>query len=774
MPAGNPPHHAHDCDSHGSTGKAPVQPASAELLSFIQELSRQETYQTVLDCTATWLELLIPCDRASLAFPVAPKGEWSIGDAKELSVTVLDGIAAIPTNWRIPIDASVAGDAFRSGQIRGSDDFSGETAVDLVKLREGGLRSSRCAPLVAGGRTIGTLNIGRKAPYAFSPADERFLQETATIVAAQCLLHQRIAEARETAAHEAENSRMVSLLQRLQLKLAHLDDEGDICSTTAHYLKRIFRSDLASLALLNADRDVVTIRALTRRKDEDPFDLVVPVPGSLFEKTIVQKRAVTWRDDAPGAAALSQHAFMGYRSGITAPLSSGSDVLGTLNLASSDVDAFDSTNTTRITELGRIVGTALASLRAHNALKEAQRDAEAASAAKGAFLANVSHELRTPLNGVLGMAQLLEGTPLDAEQLELVATIKSSGQLLMRVISDVLEVSKIESGSTVLETIPFDPVGTVAKACAMVSPAANEKGLEIAIESAPELPTMALGDPTRLQQIVVNLLSNAVKFTQKGGVYVTMRPEEADEEADEKSHRIEIAVRDTGKGIAQDAIERIFVPFQQEEASTTRRFGGTGLGLAICKQFAQLMGGGIQATSQEGEGSVFTVKIVLGRVAEASASGDGGAASSPREAVTNDDLDSSFAAATPLRILVVDDNPVNRRVAQRLLQRLGYEPELAGSGQVAIDLTAWSPYDLVFMDLSMPEIDGFEASAAIQAALDSPPTIVALTADVQESTRERCLGAGMYGLLAKPFSVATLKAQLMDVHALRKARRTAA
>lgn len=498
-------------------------------------------------------------------------------------------------------------------------------------------------------------------------------------------------------------------------------------------------------------------------KNDDPFDLMVPVEGSAFERTILTKRSFTWKNDvAPETESIPELAFIGLRSGITAPLASGTDVIGTVNLASADPDAFSPEIVARITELGRIVGTAFASLRANQVLRDAQEHAESASAAKGAFLANVSHELRTPLNGVLGMAQLLEGTKLDAEQLELVSTIKSSGQLLMRVIRDVLEVSKIESGSTVLEELEFDPVNTIQKACAMVTSAAHEKGLVLEIEAAPEVPRGAIGDPTRLQQIVVNLLSNAVKFTAQGGVYVTLNLVESCDDG----HRISIAVRDTGKGISGSAIERIFIPFQQEEASTTRRFGGTGLGLAICRQFAELMGGKISATSREGEGSVFTVEVKLGL-----------GTSNPEIVAPKESSDSlipDFADSAPLRILVVDDNPVNRRVAQRLLQRLGYDPALAKSGQEAIDLAKGTELDLILMDLSMPEVDGFEATDAILKEVPAPPIIVALTADVQEATGQRCLDVGMLGLLAKPFSVGALKKQLSVVYdALTSARAAA-
>ena len=722
----------------------------AGLLNFIQELSLQESYQSVLDCSAVWLNRLVPSDAASLAFPVALSGSWALGAPKELRLTCLEEATALRSERRIPTANSQAGEAFLSGRMSGSQDHAEEEAVDLVALREKGILSSRSVPLIAGGQIIGTVNAARASASGFSADDDRALQEAATVIATHCLLHQRLAEAHQAAAEEVENSRVASLLQRLQLKLSHQPDEDAVCRTTAHYIKRIFRLDRAILALLDDSGDFVVIRALSGKKCLEEQDQQIPVKGSPYERSIVSNRAFAWNNASDGAEGLP--------SGVSVPLSSGRDVLGALILGSAEANALTAAHMAQITEVGRIVGTSLASLRAHCALRNAQTAAEAASASKGAFLANVSHELRTPLNGVLGMAQLLQGTELDAEQLELVGTITSSGQLLMRVISDVLEVSKIESGSTVLETIPFDLAAAVEKACAMVSPAAQVKGLEIDIQCSEGLPTTLLGDPTRLQQIVVNLLSNAVKFTAQGGIFVTVST--VDEEGDHTA--IEIEVRDTGKGIAQDALERIFVPFQQEEASTTRRFGGTGLGLAICKEFATLMGGDIQAASVEGEGSTFTVRVVLGDAESEEET------QCPEDevlgALLSPELSEAFAESVPLQILVVDDNPVNRRVAQRLLQKLGYEPHLAPSGQAAIEATAAENFDLVLMDLSMPEVDGFEASEAIRSALEAPPTIVALTADVQETTRARCLEEGMLGVLAKPFTVPGLKKQLLEVH----------
>ena len=746
--------------------------ASLQLLSFVQELSVQETYQAVLDCTAVWLRRLVPSEHGTLTFPIAVTNIWAIGGPTELTVIALDEEKAAAEESPLPVAGTQAGEVFLSGRMSGADDTSKESMFDLVHLRTEGIRSTRCAPLIAGGKTIGTLNVGRTAVCGFSAEDERVLQDAATVIASQCLLHQRLADAKDSAATEAKNSRIISMLQRLQLKLSHLRSEEEICRTTTHSLKRIFRLEQASLALLDRDGDLLSLVGDRAKGDTRPA-VTFPVIGSLFEDSVTQKRVISWDSETDHDSQAAQHCTStGTPSGVIAPLSSGSDVLGGLYLASTS--AFTPFKVSKIAEVGRIVGSALAGLRAHRALEQAQSDAEAASASKGAFLANVSHELRTPLNGVLGMAQLLQGTQLDEEQLELLGTIQSSGQLLMRVISDVLEVSKIESGSTVLEAIVFEPAATVETACAMVSPAAQKKGLEIAFDCTPDMPATAIGDPTRLQQIVVNLLSNAVKFTSEGGVYVSMSI--ADSERDELG--VEIAVRDTGKGIARDALERIFLPFQQEEASTTRRFGGTGLGLAICKQFAELMGGEIRATSAEGEGSVFTVSIILIRAEDtevscASTQPRTGAAEAP-EAPLDDVLSDDFATQAPLRLLVVDDNPVNRRVAQRLLQRLGYHPELAASGQAAIDVTAASEFDLVLMDLSMPEIDGFEASAAIRSNLASPPTIAALTADVQESTRNRCLEEGMHGLLAKPFTVVGLKGMLLDVHRARTLGRKAA
>ncbi|MEM8709542.1 MAG: ATP-binding protein [Planctomycetota bacterium] len=723
----------------------------AEIDRFLRSLSLCATYDAVLDCVRGGLPRLFDGVAGALLFPVVPEGHWSIAAPSELEGLIF-GAGELGSDLRVPIEGSEPGLAFEEGSTVGA-----RSDLEQESLLHSRFPSRLSVPLLDGTQSIGVLLLASQKADAFCSQVEEEALEIAAVMAVQCVLHRRLEEAKRAAEREAETARIVSLLQRLQLKLAHIPDEEGVCKTTAHYLKRIFRSDEASFALLDEERENVTLRALSGRQGIGQEVRAIPLAGSVYESSIQQKRARIWRKEAQGLEAAPE-----MLSGITAPLASGSDVIGTLNLASQRSLAFGAGQLAYMTELGRILGTALASLRAHSALRLAQEEAEAASAAKGAFLANVSHELRTPLNGVLGMAKLLEGTTLDAEQAELLGTIKSSGQLLMRVISDVLEVSKIESGSAVLEALIFDPRKTIEKACSMVMPAAMEKGLALEVECLGDVPEAAIGDPTRLQQIVVNLLSNAVKFTAKGGVYVTLTLLKSTE----TDHRVRVDVRDTGKGIAQDAIERIFVPFQQEEASTTRRFGGTGLGLSICRQFAELMGGGISATSEVGSGSCFSVEVVFGRAEEAPlATDEKGVGHESGE--VDDELRADFADRHPLRLLVVDDNPVNRRVAQRLLQRLGYKPELAPGGGEAIEETAKNSYDLVFMDLSMPEVDGFEASEAIlgRASSGHVPVVVALTADVQETTRQRCLEEGLAGLLAKPFSVGALKVQLRRVHA---------
>ena len=388
------------------------------------------------------------------------------------------------------------------------------------------------------------------------------------------------------------------------------------------------------------------------------------------------------------------------------------------------------------------------------AAQAASMAAQAASRAKSDFLANMSHEIRTPLNGVVGMLQLLAGTPLDAGQRRYASVAVASAKSLLTLINDILDFSKIEAGKLELEHLPFDLAELAEQAVAILSVRAGEKGLAVSCAVDPAVAHRRVGPGDRVRQVLVNLLGNAVKFTAAGSV--TLRVTMGDPAGDPAGHAadlIRFAVTDTGVGIPPDRLDRLFKSFSQVDASTTRKYGGTGLGLAISRQLAELMGGAVGVESTVGVGSTFWFTARLPADAQPAAAAEPTAVPSTPPAA---------AAAVPAgrRVLVAEDNEVNQMVVGEMLRRLGYAADLVGDGRAAVEAFVRGGYDLVLMDCQMPEMDGFAATAAIRAEGGPRVPIVALTANALAGDRERCLAAGMDDYLTKPIDAGALAEKL--------------
>lgn len=374
-------------------------------------------------------------------------------------------------------------------------------------------------------------------------------------------------------------------------------------------------------------------------------------------------------------------------------------------------------------------------------LEKANIISEQSKVSKELFLATMSHEIRTPLNSIIGFQQLLKGTPLNDEQKEYVESIDFAGRNLLVIINDILDLSKLEVGKFEFEEVGFNVSEITKSVIELVSPRAKEKNIKLFVSTDSPVPKLLYGDSARLSQILLNLVGNAIKFTEKGEVKIIVKVMEENEE----KVTCQFSVEDTGIGIPEDKLASIFESFTQASSTTSRQFGGTGLGLTISKHLVELQGGSIKAESIEGKGSTFSFQLPFKKVTSHKI----------KNGVKNGSEAPSIQTNEKLKILLVEDVALNQRLVVKIMEKWGYALDIANNGKIAVEKVKENDYDIILMDIQMPEMDGYEATQLIRSMPNISKQkipIIALTAHASHAEAEKCINLGMNAYMAKPFN----------------------